>query len=121
MPSQRDLDTAAEFSLRICDKCGWYDGFRHAERCNPLRGRAAARLIKSLPEVRAGQLGYGESCVVFDLSNDVSVIFECADRAFSLRDIHLSGDLNHAQAADLVRALKAWLDTTAAPRKDDVR
>lgn len=116
MTTQRDLETAAEVSLKICDKCGWYDGFGHAERCNPEHGRAAAQLIASVPDVRAGQLGYGEGHVVFDLDRDFSVLFERRRHAFALRNIHLIDDLSVEESAALVRALKAWMDDIGSNR-----
>lgn len=116
MTTKRDLETAAEVSLKICPKCGWYDGFGHAERCNPERGRAAAQLIAAVPDVRAGQLGYGDGHVVFDLDRDFSVLFERGRRAFTLRNIHLLDDLNVEEAAALVHALKGWMDDMADKR-----
>ena len=116
MTTKRDLKTAAEVSLKICAKCGWYDGFGHADRCNPEHGQAAAQLIAAVPDVRSGQLGYGEGHVVFDLDSDFSVVFERGKRAFSLRNIHLLEDLSVEEAAALVRALKAWMDGIASDR-----
>ncbi len=117
MTTQRDLDTAAEVSLKICDKCGWYDGYLHATRCDPASGKAAARLIGAVPDVAAGQLGYGDGHVVFDLSDDFSVLFDCSPRTFSLRSVHHLGRLSVDEAAALVRALKDWADDIEAKRK----
>ena len=116
MTTQRDLDTAAEVSLTICAKCGWYDGFGHTERCNPEHGRSAAKLIAAVPDVRAGQLGYGDGNVVFDLDSDFSIVFERQKHAFALRDIQLLEDLSVDEAAALVRALKAWMDGIGSDR-----
>ena len=110
MTTQRDLETAAEVSLKICDACGWYAGYNHAERCDPARGRAAAHLIESVPDVRSGQLGYGDGCIVFELSDNFSIVFERGPRAFSLRDVHLLKNLSVDESAALVRAIKSWLD-----------
>ena len=116
MTTQRDLDTAAEVSLEICGKCGWYDGFNHAERCNPEKGRAAAKLIAAVPDVRSGQLGYGNGHVVFDLDSDFSVVFERRQHAFALRSIHLIEDLSVEESAAFVRALQTWMDGIGSDR-----
>lgn len=120
MTTQRDLATAAEVSLKICDKCGWYAGYNHAERCDPAAGRAASRLIDAVPDVAAGQLGYGDGHVVFDLSDDFSVVFKRGQRTFSLRDVHLLDNLSIDESAALVRALKGWADDIKAKRKGGV-
>ena len=120
MTTQRDLETAAEVSLKICDKCGWYAGYNHAERCDPARGRAAGRLIGSVPDVRSGQLGYGDGCIVFDLSDDFSIVLERGQRAFSLCSVHLLNNLSVDEAAALVRALKGWLDDITTRRNGSV-
>jgi hypothetical protein len=119
MTTQRDLATAAEVSLKICDKCGWYDGYSHATRCDPAAGRAASCLINAVPDMAAGQLGYGDGHVVFDLSPDFSVLFECGPRAFTLRDVHRLGTLSVDEAAALVRALREWADDIARKRKSN--
>lgn len=123
MTTQRDLDTAAEVPLDICAKCGWYTGFSHDKHCDPVRGARAQRLIAAVPEVRAGQLGYGEDGVVFDLHDDLTVLFRVAPsgsngRAFDLRDVTLFGSLNTAEAAALVRAIKTWSDDVIEKRRD---
>jgi hypothetical protein len=126
MTTQRDLDVAADANrqrndMRICDKCGWYVLINHADRCDPALGRMAQRLIASVPDVRSGQLGYGDGQVVFDLADDFSVRFEVRragthGRAFSLCDVHRLGSLTVAEAADLGRAIKTWADAVAAKR-----
>ena len=110
MTSPRDLATAAKVSLEICAKCGWYDGYNHAERCSPHRGRAAQRLIALVPEVRAGQLGYGDNCVAFDLADNFTIVFDCEDRKFAFSRLHLLDRLTLEEAAELVRALRGWLE-----------
>jgi len=116
MTTKRDLDTAAEVSLKICGKCGWYDTFGHAAECNPERGRFAAQLIASVPDVRSGQLGYGEGHVVFDLDKGFTIVFRRGRHAFMLDHIHLLEDLNVDESAALVRALKSWMDGIADKR-----
>jgi len=124
MTTQRDLATAAEVSLKICDKCGWYAIYGHAERCDPASGNTAQRLIDAVPDVAAGQLGYGDGHVVFDLSDDFSIVFERGPRrapgAFSLHHVHLLDSLSIDESAALVRALKVWADDITAKRKDGV-
>src|SRR4029077_4057090 len=114
---QRDLDTASKVSLEICGKCGWYNTLNHVERCDPARGQAAHRLICRVPDEPAGQLGYGDNRVVFDLAEDFSVVFARGERAFSFYDLHLLGDLSEDEAADLVHALKSWSDGVLERRK----
>ena len=118
MTTQRDLETAAEVSLKICTKCGWYDSFGHADRCKPEHGRDAAQLIAAVPGVRSGQLGYGDGHVIFNLDNDFTLVFQRGYRAFLLRDIHLRGDLSADEAASLVLALKVWMDNLADRRRN---
>lgn len=117
MTTQRDLDVAAKAALPICAECGWYAGYNHAERCNPVAGRAAASLIAAVPDVASGQLGYGDGCVVFDLSDNCSVLFERDRRGFSLRCVHLLDNLSVGEAATLVRAIKEWYDGRPGAKK----
>lgn len=126
MTTQRDLDVAADANrgcndMRICERCGWYALMNHAERCDPTRGRLAQQLIASVPAVRSGQLGYGDGRVVFDLDEDFAVLFEVSHtdpskRAFSLREVHRLGSLDVDEAADFVRAIKAWADQISEKR-----
>jgi hypothetical protein len=126
MTTQRDLDTAAEVSLKICPACGWYDTLGHAEHCDPERGRAATQLIEAVPDVRAGKLGYGDRQLVFDLAEDFTVRFEVRhvspvslEHRFSLEDIHFLERLSGDEAASLVRALQRWRDEISARRSSD--
>jgi hypothetical protein len=119
MTTQRDLETAAEVSLTICSKCGWYDGFNHAERCRPEHGRAAQQLIAAVPDVRSGQLGYGDGHVIFEIvGTDFTVVFQRRQNAFSLRDVSLRDDLSVEESAALVRALKGWVEDIGNKRID---
>lgn len=112
MTTQRDLDTAAEVSLTICDACGWHALMDHRDRCRPDLGRSATHLIEAVPDARAGKLGYGDQQVVFDLTKRFSVRFDVnAAGSFTLRDVYLLDDLSHDDAAALVRVLKDWMDT----------
>jgi len=119
MATQRDLDTAAEVSLKICAKCGWYDGFNHTDECNPQNGRSAAQLIAAVPGVRSGQLGYGDGHVVFDLADDFTVVFRLRQGAFAFDNIHLLDGLSVEEAAAFVHALKGWMDAIANKRISD--
>lgn len=118
MTTQRDLDNAARVQLNICDKCGWYATHYHAERCNPARGQIAVNLIAAVPDVVAGQLGYGDNCVAFELTPDTTVVFEAGagKRPFLIRHVWLHGGLSLDDAATLVRALETWADGVAAKR-----
>lgn len=114
MTTQRDLDTASQTSLKICEKCGWYDGYSHSEKCDPAAGQIAKQLIASVPGVSSGQLGYGDRCVAFNLSDDFSVVFEYEQHVFSLRYVHLLERLSIDESATLIRTLKNWLNDTMA-------
>lgn len=124
--TRRDLDFAASVSMEICAACGWLVLLNHAERCDPERGRAAARLIsgvvETVPDVRAGQLGYGPARVVFDVSDDFSVVFEpvvleSGRHAFSVRDFDLLDRLSTEESAALVVALRGWFEVVEAKRR----
>jgi hypothetical protein len=118
MTTDRDRIIADNSGLPICTKCGWYDAFDHAQRCQPDRGALAARLIEAAPEIRAGQLGYGDACVIFDLTDDFAVVLRNnGPSTFALSRVHLLDDLSVEEAAALVRSLKAWMDVRDAMRE----
>lgn len=112
MTTPRDLETAAEVSLPICDRCGWYSGHRHAERCDPAQGRLARKLIDQVPDVRSGQLGYGDDKVVFEISADLVILFtvDRGKRPFALSDVTSFKGLSVEASAGLVRALQRWAE-----------
>lgn len=121
MTTQRDLDIAAEVSLKICEKCGWYTLLNHAEKCNPKNGQVATRLIESVPDIRAGKLGYGDGHVIFDLTDDFHVVFDNARCGkFQLQSVHLIDNLTVDESAALIKVLKGWLDDTTSRRNSGI-
>lgn len=121
MTTQHDLDFAASSKLAICPACGWNLTYGHADRCDSQRGSVARKLIAAVPEVKSGQLGYGDGRMVFEI--EPSVGNNCADFAItfnvernylSLNDVSLFGRLSVDDAASLVRVLKRWSDEIKA-------
>src|SRR5690242_20538099 len=94
--------------LKVCEKCGWYDGFRHAEVCSPAQGRGARALAK-LVKVQMKQLGYGHGKVTFEFHEDMFLHVDVAKNGltFTVRGLFCLGAFSKEDVAELINAMAA--------------
>jgi hypothetical protein len=50
--------------LKVCPKCGWYDGYTHHNECDPKLGASADQLAAIVP-IQSTKLGYGFGKLTF--------------------------------------------------------
>ena len=73
--------------LKVCPKCGWYDGHSHARECDPAAGRLADALAALVPEIPSSKLGHGFGHISFVFDEDHGITFQVSQRGFSVHGV----------------------------------